>query len=165
MLTRIALIAAVLLAGASTGSSSVDVYPPLTREILVGVWEGVFIMDTTSTVLHIDIAAEDKDSYLVEITAGHGVGGLFRLASCTLAEGKLRLEFRAADGREWWIYGEGYGTRVDGIIRANFGTGFNAKRAAPPYSLTFGRGTWTRAIAEASIHAAEAVTRARSERK
>jgi hypothetical protein len=98
---RTALFAAVLLAAASTGSSTVDVYPPLTRQTLVGVWEGLFIMDTTSTILHIDIAATDKDSYLVEITAGNGIGGLFRLTSCTLHEEKLRLEFRAEDGREW----------------------------------------------------------------
>jgi hypothetical protein len=164
-MVRTVLFAAVLLAGASTGSSTVDVYPPLTRQTLVGVWEGVFIADTTSTILHIDIAAADKDSYLVEITAGHGIGGLFRLTSCTLHEGKLRLEFRAEDGREWWVYGEGYGTLKNGIIRANFGTGFSAKRTEPPYSLCFGRGAWTRAIADASIRAAEAVTDARSERK
>jgi hypothetical protein len=123
------------------------------------------MMQTVSTVLHIDISADDKDSYLVEVTAGHGPGGLFRLASCTVDGGKLRLEFREAGGREWWIYGEGSGTREKGFIQANVGTGFNAKRDAPPYSLYFERGAWTRAIAEASIRAAEAVTHARSEKK
>jgi hypothetical protein len=162
---RATVIAAILLTIAQTSTSTVDMYPPLTRETLVGVWEGLFIMDTTSTVLHIDIAPNDKDSYLVEITAEHPPGGLFRLQSCTLDQGKLRLDFRAPDGREWWIYGEGWGTREAGFIRANFGTGFNAKRTDPPYSLCFGRGAWTRAIAEASIRAGEAVTRARAEPK
>jgi hypothetical protein len=66
-------------------------------------------MDTTSTVLHIDIAPNDKDSYLVELITGQRAGSVFRLQSCALDQGKLRLEFRAPDGREWWIYGEGYG--------------------------------------------------------
>jgi hypothetical protein len=162
---RATIIAAILLTIAQTSRSSVDVYPPLTRETLVGVWEGLFIMDTTSTVLHIDIAPNDKDSYLVEIITGQRAGSVFRLQSCAFDQGKLRLEFRAPDGREWWIYGEGYGTREKGVIRANFGTGFNAKRTTPPYSLCFGRGAWTRAIAEASISADEAVTRARAEPK
>src|SRR3954468_11092487 len=95
---RALLIAVVLVAGANTGAPNVNVYPPLTRETLVGVWEGLFIMDTTSTILHIDIAPGDKESYLVEITAGHSVGGVFRLESCTVAEGKLHLEFRASGG-------------------------------------------------------------------
>src|SRR5688572_18886286 len=125
---RATLVTALLLTVAQTSLSTVEMYPRLTRETLVGVWEGLFIMDTVSTVLHIDIAPNDRQSYLVEITAGQPAGSLFHLQKCTLDEGKLRLEFRAPDGREWWIYGEGYATREKGVIRANFGTGFNAKR-------------------------------------
>ena len=164
-MTRALLIATLLVVGADTAAPTLTVYPPLTRQTLVGVWEGLFIMDTIATVLHVDIAPEDKNSYLVEITAGHPAAGVFRLESCTVADGKVHLEFRVADGREWWIDGEGWATREDGTIRANFGTASNAKKTGPPYSLRFGKGAWTRAIGEASLQAAEAVAKARGDKK
>src|ERR1700674_986018 len=103
------LVAALLIAGASAGMPSVNVYPALTRETLVGVWEGLFNFDTTYTILHIAIAPENDRSYLVEITAGQGFAGIFRLEKCAVADGKVQLEFRASDGREWWMDGEGGG--------------------------------------------------------
>ena len=162
---RAILIIAVLIGAAGSARPSQAVYPPLTRETFVGVWEGLFNFDSTYTILHIDVAPEDGESYLVEITAGQRGGGIFRLRSCTIGDAKITLEFRASDGREWWIEGEGYGDAEDGIIRANFGTGFDAKRSGPPYSLCFGRGAWTRSLAEASLKAAEIVAEARREGK
>ena len=162
---HVAVIAAALIATAGTGRSGQDVYPPLTRERLVGVWEGLFNLDTTYTVFHIAIAADNSDSYLVEITAGYSGGGVFRLEECSIAEGKVKLRFRSRDGGEWWFEGEGGGDHDEGFIRANFSTHARLLRSGPPYSLNLKNGKWVRTIGEASMRAAEILAEARRDSK
>ena len=59
---RVALITAFLFGLADTVRPTQDIYPPLTRETLVGTWEGIFGIGTHPVVLHFVIAPRDSDS-------------------------------------------------------------------------------------------------------
>src|SRR5205814_2656926 len=87
---------AILISLAENSSPNQDVYPPLTRETLVGTWEGVVGIGSHPVVFHIVIAAQGSDSYLSEIYPDSMQGRLFRLASCTITDGKVDLDFRPA---------------------------------------------------------------------
>ena len=143
---RVALITTFLLGLADTSRPSQDVYPPLTRETLVGAWEGVFGIGTDPVVLHFVIAPLDSDSYLPEIYPDSMQGRLFRLTSCTIANGKVDLDFRpsgSAEGAPWRIVGEGFGDQHRAWINSQIGY--------------FERSTWVRQLGEAASRAAEKI--------
>jgi|SRR5882724_1385974 len=143
---RVTLISAFLLGIAETATPTQNTYPLLTRETLVGTWEGIFGIGAYPVVLHFVIAARDNDSYLAEIYPDSMQGRLFRLTSCTVADGKVDLDFRpsgSAEGAPWRIQGEGFGDEHHAWINSRIGY--------------FERSTWVRQLGEAASRAAEKI--------
>jgi hypothetical protein len=141
---RAVLISVFVLGLTGTARPTQDVYPPLTRETLVGTWEGVFGIGTHPVVLHFVIAPRDTDSYLSEVYPDSMQGRLFRLTSCTVAQGKVDLDFRpagSAQGAPWRIEGEGFGDQHRAWINSRMGY--------------FERSTWVRQLGDAASRAAE----------
>ena len=143
---RAILIFAILTSLADTSRPSQDVYPPLTRETLIGTWEGLAGIGTIPVVFHIVIAARDSDSYLSEIYCDSMQGRLFRLASCSVADGKVDLDFRptaSGTGGAWRIQGEGFGDQRRAWINSQIGY--------------FERSNWVRELGQAASRAAEKI--------
>ena len=159
---RAILIAVVLIALSSITTATQSVYPPLTRETLTGVWEALFGVGSVPVVFHIAIASTDGESYLSEIYPDHMKGRLFRLESCTIADGKVKLLFRSLepdDSWTYWIEGEAYGDAERGWIRGTFGTQSNAPGSGPAFYAE--RRTWVRDLGAASLRAAEKIKEVR----
>ena len=106
---RALLITVMLIGAAGIATSSQTVYPKLTRETLVGTWEAICGIGASPFVFHIVFAPSDSDSYLSEIYLESMKGRLFRMESCTVADGNVTLHFRSNDGFSYWIAGDGYG--------------------------------------------------------
>lgn len=153
----------------SPASSTVDEYPPrLTRETLVGTWEGVVglgLHGSHPIVLHIQIAPRNEDSYMAEIYPAHlGGGFVFRLQMCTVTDGKVYLRFQELPGgigREWWIEGEGYGDAKTAWMEARIGINSPASGGA----FYFAKGTWVRNFGEASRRGEEKIAEAQAAKK
>ncbi len=94
-MSRAILTIAMLISVTTSIHPSQNVYPPLSRETLNGVWEGVFGIGTHPTIFHVVITPDDSDSYLSEFDPDSMLGGVFRMDSCTVTEGKLKLHFRS----------------------------------------------------------------------
>src|SRR5947207_7903255 len=96
------LMLGVLAVTASPVSSTVDEYPPpLTRETLVGTWEGVVglgLHGSHPIIFHILIAPRNEDSYMAEIYPEHLGGRIYRLQTCTVTDAKVYLRFQALPG-------------------------------------------------------------------
>jgi hypothetical protein len=153
-MSRVALNTAFLIGLAVTATPTQNVYPPLTRETLVGTWEGIFGIGTHPVVLHFVIAPRDSDSYLSEIYPDSMKGRLFRLTSCTVAEGKVDLDFRpsgSAEGAPWRIQGKGFGDEQHAWINSQIGY--------------FERSAWVRQLGEAASRAAEQTPRSGESQK
>jgi hypothetical protein len=170
-MARALLMLGMLAVTVSPVSSTVDDYPPrLTRETLVGTWEGVVglgLHGSHPIVFHIQIAPRNEDSYMAEIYPEHLGGFVFRLQVCTVTDGKVYLRFQELPGgigREWWIEGEGYGDAKTAWLEANVGTGLNARGSggAPFY---FAKGTWVRNFGEASRRGEEKIAEAKAAKK
>jgi hypothetical protein len=164
---RAILIIAILLASMIDARPSQDVYPPLTRETLNGVWEGVFGLGTHPAIFHIIIAPEDSNSYLSEFYPDSMQGSVFRMDTCTVTDGKVKLHFRSvrpADGRGWWFEGEGLGDSSRAWMDVHFGTDSDKPRSGPA-AFRLEKGTWVRRLGEASIRAAEDIAKHRDEKK
>jgi len=162
-MSRIALILAFIAASAGTVRCSVDVYPPLTRETLVGTWEGFIGAGTVPMVFHMVFTSRDNDSYLSEIHAGSMQGTLYRLETCQIEGGKIYLLFcstRPNDDSAWWIDGEGYGDQRRAWIWADLGTGYDKPHPGPKH-LYLERSTWVRGLGDAALRAAEKIKDAR----
>jgi hypothetical protein len=154
-MSRVILILAVLVGSAGSLTPNQEIYPPLTRETLVGTWEGLIGIGTHPVVFHVVIAPRDRDSYLSEIYPDSMKGRLFRLESCTVADGKVTLHFTQSDGYDWWIEGEGYGDRNFAWINGRIGLPNKPDAGAPSFYL--GKGTWVRELGEAAVRAAEKI--------
>ena len=167
-MTHALLTIAILMAAASNARPSQTTYPPLTRESLNGVWEGVFGIGAHPTIFHVVITPEAKDSYLSEFDPDSMKGGLFRMDSCTVTDGKVMLHFRSvwpvADGRGWWFEGEGFGDSRRAWINAHFGTDLDKPRPGPA-TFYLEKGTWIRSLGEASVRAAEDIAKFRDGKK
>ena len=166
-MSRAIVTIAMLLTAAGTMRSSQDVYPPLTREILVGTWEGVIGIGTHPVIFHIVIAPKDGDSYLSEIYPDSMQGTVYRMDSCTVTDGKVKLHFRSirpGDDAGWWFDGEGFGDGNRAWIWAHVGTDLDKPRSGPR-SFYLEKGTWVRRLGEASMRAAEKITEVRDGRK
>jgi hypothetical protein len=147
--------------------ANVDVYPPLTRETLVGTWEGVFGIGQVPVVFHILIAPRNEDSYLAEIYPEHLNGRVYRLQTCTITDARVYLRFLAlpgGDGSEWWIEGEGYGDAKTAWINGRIGTGHN-DRASSQSFFYLAKGTWVRSFGDASRRGEEKIAQAREAKK
>ena len=168
---RAAVCVLVLLTFTVSGSrSSVDVYPPLTRETLVGTWETVCGIGQMPVVFHIVISATESDSYLAEIYPHTMKGRLYRLDVCKITNEKVYLEFREVVpidqwASAWWIEGEGFGDAGTGWIRGRIGTQSNRREDAGQSNLYLAKGTWVRSFGEASVKAEEKIAKARREAK
>ena len=126
-------VAFLTLAGSNALPNQKE-YPPLTRETLVGSWQGLAGIGTHPIVFHLVIAPLDKDSYLSEIYPDSMKGRLFRLESCTVLEGKVSLHFVESGDFGYWIEGEGYGDKDFAWINGRIGLP-NKPEAGPPVFL------------------------------
>jgi len=151
---RVLTIAILGLCGSVAQSNQTE-YPPLTRETLVGTWEGLIGIGTHPVVFHAVIAVRDSDSYLSEIYPDSMKGRLFRLKSCTVADGKVSLHFVESGDYGYWIEGQGYGDKDFAWINGRIGLP-NKPDAGPP-SFYFERSTWVQKLSEAAVHAAEKI--------
>src|ERR1051325_9421474 len=121
---RVILTIALLLAAAIHSRPSQGTYPRLNRETLNGIWEGVGGIGTHPFIFHIVIAPEDAGSYLSEFYPDSMQGSIFRMDSCTVTDGKVKLHFRSVrppDGRGWWFQGEGFGDSNQAWLDMDFG--------------------------------------------
>ena len=166
-MTRVRLFAVLLVMVGPAAPASQDVYPPLTRETLVGTWEGVIglgLHGSHPIVFHILIAPRNEDSYLAEIYPEHLGGFVFRLQTCTVTEGKVYLRFQESPGgigREWSIEGDGYGDAKTAWIDAR--VGLNTTASSGPFY--FAKGTWVRNFGEASRRGEEKIAEAKAAKK
>jgi hypothetical protein len=69
-MSRVVLTIAVLVASAEGLRPNQEVYPPLTRETLVGTWEGLIGIESHPVVFHVVIAPRDSDSLSVRDLSG-----------------------------------------------------------------------------------------------
>ena len=152
---RVIPAVAILALPANPARSTQEQYPPLTRETLVGAWEGVVGIGAHPVVLHAVIGTGDSDSYLSEIYPDSMQGRLFHLESCSVVDGKVSLHFSDSDGSGWWIVGDGYGDRSFACIRGRIG--LPNKPDAGPDTFYFERSDWVRKLGEAAVHAAEKI--------
>ncbi len=152
---RIILTIAILALFGSPARPNQTEYPALTRETLVGTWEGVFGIGTHPVVLHAVIAARDSDSYLSEIYPDSMKGRLFHLESCTVANGKVSLHFVESGDYGYWIEGEGHGDKDFAWINGRIG--LPNKPDVGPSSFYFERSNWVRQLGDAAAHAAEKI--------
>jgi hypothetical protein len=167
-MARALLVLGMLAATVSSVRSTVDEYPPrLTRETLVGTWEGVVglgLHGSHPIVVHIQIAPRDEDSYMAEIYPEHLGGFVFRLQTCAVTESKVYLLFHELPGgigREWSIEGEGYGDAKTAWIEARVGLNAPASGGA----FYFAKGAWVRNFGEASRRAEERIAEAQAAKK
>jgi hypothetical protein len=89
-------------------------------------------------------------------------GRLFRMDSCAITAGKVKLHFRSiepGDSAGYWIEGEGFGEANVGFIHGRVGTDLDPRTGGG--NLYLEKGTWIRSIGEASIRAAEKITNIR----
>lgn len=166
-MNRVVLVIALLTIAITETPANVDVYPPLTRETLVGTWEGVIGIGAVPVVFHISITPRNDDSYLAEIYAEHLNGRVYRLDTCTISGSKVYLRFLAlpgGDGSEWWIDGEGYGDEKKAWINGRIGTGFS-DRASSKSFFYLAKGTWVRSFGDASRRGEEKIAEARGPKK
>ena len=166
-MNRVILIIGLLALAITKVPATVDDYPPLTRETLVGTWEGVWGIGRVPIVFHVQIAPRDEDSYLAEIYPEHLNGRVYRLQTCTITGAKVYLRFVAlpgGDGSEWWIEGEGYGDAKKAWLYGRVGTGHNA-RDVGDVNFYFAKGTWVRNFGDASRRGEEKVSEAQAANK
>src|SRR5574338_1333835 len=152
---RVIAAVAILALLANPACSTQEQYPPLTRETLVGAWEGVVGIGGRPVVLHAVIGTRDGDSYLSEIYPDSMQGRLFRLESCSVVDGKVSLHFTDSGDSGWWIVGDGYGDRGFACIEGRIGV--PNKPDAGPDTFYFERSDWVRKLGEAAVHAAEKI--------
>jgi hypothetical protein len=160
---------AIAILGFCTNAAQSDnpEYPALTRETLVGTWEGVFGIGQGPIVFHVLIAPRNEDSYLAEIYPEHLNGRVYRLQTCTITGSKVYLRFLAlsgGDGHEWWIEGEGYGDAKEAWINGRIGTGYNARDSSQSF-FYLAKGTWVRSFGDASRRGEEKIAEAQAAKK
>jgi hypothetical protein len=66
-MARVILAIAMLISCWSMARANQKEYSPLTRETLVGTWQGLIGIGSHPVIFHIVIATRDSDSYLSEI--------------------------------------------------------------------------------------------------
>jgi hypothetical protein len=166
-MSRVILVIALFALAVAEASADVDVYPPLTRETLVGTWEGVFGIGQVPVVFHVLIAPRNEDSYLAEIYPEHLNGRVYRLETCTINGAKVYLRFLAlpgGDGSEWWIEGEGYGDAKTAWINGRIGTGYNSRESSQSF-FYFAKGNWVRSFGDASRRGEEKIAEVQAAKK
>jgi hypothetical protein len=120
-MARVILAIAMLVSCWSMARANQKEYSPLTRETLVGTWQGLIGIGSHPVVFHIVIATRDSDSYLSEIYPDSMKGRLFRLGSCAVEGGKVSLHFIESGDYGYWIEGEGYGDKNFAWINGRIG--------------------------------------------
>jgi hypothetical protein len=152
---RLLLTVAMVVWFGSAARSNQQQYPPLTRETLVGTWEGLIGIGTHPVVFHIVIAPRDTDSYLSEIYPDSMKSRLFHLGSCTVADGKVTLHFIESGDYGYWLQGEGFGDKNFAWINGRIG--LPNKPEPRPSSFYLEKSTWVRRLGDAAVHAAEKI--------
>lgn len=164
MAVRIALWLVALLSVPVHATQTV--WPPLTKDSFVGVWEAIF--PDRSHLLHMEIRAQG-DSYLTWVTIRYApdeparVGQCWRLVASEIRDGVVKLHFgRPCEGTsppELWMVGSGTGTGEVGEIDAQFcGTSWPERppprikvpAVADSEHILFRKGSWTRDYEAAS---------------
>jgi hypothetical protein len=166
-MSRVILIIGLFALAITEAPASVDVYPALTRETLVGTWEGVCGIGRVPIVFHVLIAPRNEDSYLAETYPQNLNGRVYRLRTCTITGAKVYLRFVAlpgGDGSEWWIEGEGYGDAKKAWLYGRVGTGFNA-RDVGDVNFYFAKGPGVRNFGDASRRGEEKISEAQAAKK
>jgi hypothetical protein len=166
-MSRVILAIGLFALAVTDAPANVDVYPPLTRETLVGTWEGVYGIGRVPVVFHVLIAPRNEDSYMAEIYPENENGRVYRLQTCTITGANVYLRFLAlpgGDGSEWWIEGEGYGDGKRAWINGRVGTGHNARNVGDA-TFYFAKGTWVRDIGEASRRGEQKISEAQAANK
>ena len=164
---RALLILGVLAASVGPVRSTVQQYPSLTRETLVGTWEGVFGIGMVPIVFHMVIAPRDEDSYLAEVYPENLHGRVYRLNTYRITDAKVYLRFVALPGEGglgWWIEGDGYGDANVAWINGRLGSGWDANNSSEP-NLYLAKGTWVRSFGDASRHGEDMIKSARDAKK
>jgi len=165
MAVRITLWLLALLSISAHATQTV--WPPLTKDSFVGVWEAIF--PDRSHLLHMEIRAQG-DSYLTWVTIRYSpdeparVSQCWRLVASDIRDGVVKLRFgRPCEGTsppELWMIGSGTGIGDVGEIDAQF-CGTSWPESPPPRiqslravsdikHILFIKGTWTRDYAAAS---------------
>jgi hypothetical protein len=152
---RHVLTLVMLVLFGSAALPSQQEYPPLTRETLIGSWQGLTGIGTHPIVFHVVIAPLDKNSYPSEIYPDSMKGRLFRLESCTVANGKVSLHFIESGGYGYWIEGVGHGDKDFAWIEGRIGIP-NKPEAGPPY-FYLEKSNWVRDVGNAAIRAEEKI--------
>jgi hypothetical protein len=164
---RVLLILGLLSVTVGPVRSNLRHYPPLTRESLVGTWEGVFGIGTLPIVFHIVIAPGDEDSYLAVVYPEDLHGRVYRLNTCRITDAKVYLRFLALPGDDslgWWIEGEGYGDANTAWINGRIGSGWDAGNSSESF-FYLAKGTWVRTFGDASRRGEDMITSARDAKK
>ena len=160
------LTIALLATVAKSAQSNQNVYPPLTRETLNGVWEG--LIGAHVFLFHISIAPRDSDSYFSEFNLDAKGGNIFRMDSCSVTDGRVRLHFTAVDPllekSGVWFEGKGVGDSREGWLDVRWGTDIDEHSSGPP-NLRLEKGTWVRRLGEASVRAAKDIKKLRDGKK
>jgi hypothetical protein len=154
-MARVILAIAMLVSCWSMARANQKEYSPLTRETLVGTWQGLIGIGSHPVVFHIVIATRDSDSYLSEIYPDSMKGRLFRLGSCAVEGGKVSLHFIESGDYGYWIEGEGYGDKNFAWINGRIG--LPNKPEPGPASFYLERSTWVRSLDDAALHAAQKI--------
>jgi hypothetical protein len=165
-MTRVLLTIAILVLGGNPARSNNLKYPALTRETLVGTWEGVVGIGAAPVFFHILIRLRNEDYNLAEIYSESLDGRVYRLQICTITDANVYLRFHALPGggnSEWWIEGEGYGDAKKAWINGRIGTGFDARDSGGSFYLA--KGTWVRNFGEASRRGEEKITEVQAGKK
>jgi hypothetical protein len=162
---RSTIAAIALLIGCSAPATQV-VYPPLTKETLVGVWEAISVDGHLVTVERIEIS-KDGPSFFAYQIVGSPAANVFRMIACDITDRKISLRFREQNppggGSSDWIFeGTGEGTGQDGAMSGNLSIG-TPPAASDKKNAFFRKGSWTRAVSASSSTIEEAISKARDE--
>ncbi len=148
-------------------------YSPLSDQTILGTWEGLLCSPVCSPgappvpliFYHMELN-KNGVSFLSETTVHSDMSPLVRrLLSSEIKDGKIKLHFGSSTSKqlrnvtfpEIWITGNGTGNEEIGAIIGRV-TDDPSKKGED--NIRFDKGTWTRAIGEASKKAEEEIKKA-----
>ena len=166
------VFAVVALLTILSAPASQVVFPPLTKETIVGTWEALVGDKGPLHIMllaHIEISADGPSYFAYQILGKPSDAiNLLPMISCDITDQQITLRFRGEEpgggSAEWFFVGSGTGIVEDGEMSGYLDMG------APPAATDkknayFLKSSWTRGIANASQKAEEAITKARENGK
>ncbi len=140
---------------------SAPVLPPIDRDTIVGVWEGLLV-EFPAVLEHIEIN-KTGDSYAAQIVVPSGVCGILRLVSSEITDAGIKLHFHniSEEGMmDLYLQGTGEATLEFGVMDASLSSdGFH-----PPGKdkVRLVKGAWARQLADTSKRAEECIHKQQS---